>query len=450
MSGGLGVALAADVLVADHPAGPDKLDRWCHPLTPLDSGPGWSDLGHALGELRRAAGRKAGALHVALLPPLVQLRRVELPRLSQDELSVVLSRDAGRYLLDPPAIPLVAAWAGSPGRGSPVPYLAAFADADLVASIHAAAAVAGFRTTRVLPAHAAWEAGARRHAAVRRGHGRLLIADDQRVEALVFESGWIRISRRAGAADLDAILTDDAEGRDREGDAMPWFGVVALEPLRRQVEVALMRRGISPMGLFSELPAFRTPAILAAACAPLVGRGELVPSAVRLERGRRERRLSHRLLAGAAAMLVLSAGIELWGAHRELAALEAERRDMRPLVVQAMDLRQTIEGVQERLEALAAAEAGASRWSTVIADVAEHLPSDAHLLSLRGAGDSLVLEGVAARAAGAFESLRRAPGVTGVRAEAPIRQEAQDSAPPVERFTLGARLAAIGAVQGTR
>ena len=141
-------------------------------------------------------------------------------------------------------------------------------------------------------------------------------------------------------------------------------------------------------------------------------------------------------------MLLLSATTELWGAHRELAALQAERRGLAPLVAQAMDLRQTVDGVHERLRALAAAEAGASRWTAVIASVAEHLPSDAHLLSLRGDGDSLVLEGIASRAAGAFESLRAAPGVLGVRAEAPIRQEAQDSAAPVERFTLGARLAA--------
>jgi hypothetical protein len=50
------------------------------------------------------------------------------------------------------------------------------------------------------------------------------------------------------------------------------------------------------------------------------------------------------------------------------------------------------------------------------------------------------VEGRAARATGVFESLQRAPGIGGVRAEAPIQQEVQDSGPPIERFLLGARL----------
>ena len=106
-----------------------------------------------------------------------------------------------------------------------------------------------------------------------------------------------------------------------------------------------------------------------------------------------------------------------------------------------MELRETMEGIEARLTALAAAETGASRWSGIIAEVAEHLPSDAHLIGMRGTGDSLLLEGVAARAAGVFESLQLAPGVAGVRAAAPIRQEGQDSGAAVERFSLGARLA---------
>jgi hypothetical protein len=141
-------------------------------------------------------------------------------------------------------------------------------------------------------------------------------------------------------------------------------------------------------------------------------------------------------------MLLLSAGLELWGVKRELAAVEEERRAIRGVVAEAIELRQTVEGIQDRLDGLAVAEATSSRWSGVIADVADHLPADAHLISLRGAADTLVLEGVATRAAGAFEGLRGAPGVTGVRAEAPIRQESQDGGATVERFSLGARLAA--------
>ena len=69
--------------------------------------------------------------------------------------------------------------------------------------------------------------------------------------------------------------------------------------------------------------------------------------------------------------------------------------------------------------------------------------TDAYLAAFRGRGDSVGLEGVAQRAAGVFTALQRAPRVAGVRADAPIRQEAspRPGAPPVERFTVTARLA---------
>jgi hypothetical protein len=448
MSAGIGAALGTEYLTGGCSASTAAQDLWTRRLTPMDAAPGWSDLGHALEELRRTVRPKAGALHVALLPPLVQIRRIELPRLTEDELRRVLAREAGRYLLDPPAHPLVATWTRLGGRRSPVPYLAAFADAELVATIHTAAEQAGFRTTRVLPAHVAWEAGARRHAqAARRGRGHLVISDEDRIETLVFEDGWVRVCRRAGADDLPAILADEVRPGSVE-EVASWLGVVAPEAVRQRIEDSVRLHGISPAGVSHNLPPFRSPAALAAVGAPLARSGELLPQPIRQERWRRERRLSHWLLAGAAAMVLLSAALELWGAHRELAALQAERRAMRPLVARAMELRETVDGVRARLQSLAAAEAGASRWTGIIANVAENLPSDAHLLSLRGAGDSLVLDGVAGRAAGTFESLRRAPGVAGVRAEAPIRQEAQDSAAPVERFSLGARLARNGAMDG--
>jgi hypothetical protein len=161
VSGALAVALSVEAVVA---GGTDGENPRVHPLTSLSPAAGWSDLAPALEEIRGALAPHAVTLHVALLPPLVQLRRIELPRLSEDEVRAVLSRDAHRYLLEPPAAPLAAAWPLRSGRKSPVPYLAAFADADLVASVHTAAALAGFRAVRVLPAHAAWEVGAPRGA----------------------------------------------------------------------------------------------------------------------------------------------------------------------------------------------------------------------------------------------------------------------------------------------
>jgi hypothetical protein len=439
----VGVSISRDRLTAVGPlAGPATIggDPWARPLNPSDSGPGWIDLPEALRELRAAVGQRPHALDVALLPPMARIRRIELPRLTTDEVRSVLARDTGRYLLE--ASPAVAAaiLSESAARRSPVPYLAAFADTALVESIHDAAESAGWRAIRIVPAHAAWEAGIRGHAPSGRGPGCLLVADPSRVEALVFAAGRLVIGRRFDASVAPGRMLEQLGEHFGAGPA-PWFAVVGPLESRRSFEDAVETRGLALLELGRSASQLQTPELLAAAGAPLVRRGELVPEALRLDRGRRAARLSVRLLSGAAAMLLLSAGLELWGVKREIAAVEDERRAIRGVVAQAIELRQTVEGIQDRLDGLAAAEAAASRWSGVIADVADHLPSDAHLISLRGAADTLVLEGVAGRAAGAFEGLRGAPGVIGVRAEAPIRQESQDSGATVERFSLGARLA---------
>jgi hypothetical protein len=440
----VGVSISRDRLTAaGPPAGLATIagSPWSRSLTASDSGLGWIDLSEALCELRATVGRRPLALDVALLPPMAQIRRIELPRLTEDEMRSVLARDAGRYLLE--AFPAVAATIlnAPAGRRSPVPYLAAFADTALVESIHDAAESAGWGPTRIIPAHSAWEAVIRGHApSAGRGPGCVLVANPSRVEALVFEAGRLVIGRRFDASLAPERMLERLGEHFNEGTA-PWFAVVGPPESCRPLEEALRGGGLALPELSRAASRFQTAELLAAAGATLVRGGELIPEPIRLERLRRAARLSLRLLAGAAAMLLLSAGLELWGVKRELAAVEDERRAVRGVVAQAIELRQTVEGIQGRLDGLAVAEATASRWSGVIADVADHLPADAHLISLRGAADTLVLEGVANRAAGAFEGLRGAPGVIGVRAEAPIRQESQDSGATVERFSLGARLA---------
>src|SRR5690349_3505206 len=147
-----------------------------YPLTASAVQPGWTDLAPTLAELRRTLGPRTAVLQVALLPPLVQLRRVELPRLTEDEARAVLSRDAHRYLLDPPRAPLAAAWSRAAGKPQ-ASWLAIFAEADLVAAIHDAAAASGFGEARVMAAHGAWEAAARRYVPeVKAGVGRLIVA----------------------------------------------------------------------------------------------------------------------------------------------------------------------------------------------------------------------------------------------------------------------------------
>jgi hypothetical protein len=325
-------------------------------------------------------------------------------------------------------------------RRSPVAYLVAFADAPLVDSIYAAADAAGWGLRRVIAACSAWEMAAKGQVAgMKDVQGYLMVCSASHVEAMRFESGRLELCRRFSPG-----LTPGQIIEQLVEPASPdsWFIVAGASTGASGLRGELQSRGLPLL----EGPDRSTwddgPDALAAKWASRAVGLELVPDRVRLAREQRVRGLSHRLLACATALLLLSAGLELWGTHRELDAVRHQRSAIRGTVAQAMELRATMEGIETRLTALAAAETGASRWSGIIAEVAEHLPPDAHLIGMRGSADSLLLEGVAARSAGVFESLQLAPGVAGVRAEAPIRQEGQDSGAAVERFSLGARLSA--------
>ena len=78
---------------------------WRVPLEPASETNGWSALAVAFAELARmlggsvAVGAENGTLVVALLPPLTEVRRLELPPLRADELQRTLARDASRYFV---------------------------------------------------------------------------------------------------------------------------------------------------------------------------------------------------------------------------------------------------------------------------------------------------------------------------------------------------------------
>lgn len=403
----------------------------------LDGAGGTDALTTALQELRREL-PGSGRLDVALLPPALQLRQVELPRLADDELRSVLARDVERYLRWPAARPLVALSQRAAGRRSPVQYVASFADPGLVDGIHAAATQAGWRVGRVVSAYDAWTSWVMAtFAGARNGVGYLVLTGADRVEALRFEEGHLTLCRRfLPSPPIHTIIGGLAEVEI----SGPWL--VTVGHASDEVRQVAAARALSILeGDECKL----SPDELAAGWATRAAGGDLVPESVRAQCRHRAGRTSRRLLAASAALLVVAAGLHLWGAQRELAAVRGRRDMIAKSVARAVELRGGLQGLDARLQALTAAEAGASRWSGVIADVADHLPRDAHLIGLRASGDSLQLQGVAGRAAGVFESLQRADRMVGIRAEAPIRQESPDSGPPVESFTLGARLSGYGA-----
>ena len=407
-----------------------------------------AELGVAFGALQEELHAASVVAHVALLPPVVQARRLELPRLRTDELRRVLARYAGKYFFGARE-PQVVGVAVLPGRQrSPIRVFAAAAPTHVVAAILDAAKDLGWKIESVTSAYDAWAAAV--HAAIstpRPGAAWVVVDRDEAVEALCIERGRPSNLRRvrAGASApkrvAELVGSQPVAKHARSEHAERAEPVVLLGTQSRQQEIAaeLDRLGVARLDI-AAADFTDTPEALAAAHAARADGAEVLPERVHDERRRRARRLTAALSGVAAALVVLAAGLELWGAQRELDAVLDSRAAMRSEVNQAMALRDGLMNLNERLAILASLEATAPRWSGVMATVAEHLPGDAHILAFRARGDSLVLEGIADRAAGVFEAMQIAPGVVGVRAEAPIRRELRDGERPIERFTLAAQL----------
>src|SRR4051812_39551731 len=117
-----GIALSATSLCAADIRLRGAADRsWRATLEPPEAdGSSWSSLASALGELANAIGTTKGSLAIALLPPLTEVRRLELPPLNDDDLHQALSRHAGRYFVQARTPQVVgAALAGKRVRGAP-------------------------------------------------------------------------------------------------------------------------------------------------------------------------------------------------------------------------------------------------------------------------------------------------------------------------------------------
>lgn len=374
----IGVALGVDRLVAVLPRG-RVLET-----TEVD------DLGRAVAELKRATGLKWASITVALVPPLVDLRLLTLPPLRDEERRRVLARDAGRYFVGAQEPHVI----GTGVSGGPT-VLAAAASARVVEALEAAVQAAGWTLVAVVPAHAAWASSAHR-----RGSGRhLLVRLPQTTELLRLEVGRLVERRRF------------PPGTEPELPA----GTIVLSPPESD-----------PFAIAARYAQGN-------AC-------ELCSEQTHARRQRRAWRVAAALAAAAAACLLLAAGVDFWGLGRQLAALRARRAGLSPQVAVAIRARDSLEAIIGSIGTLRTLEATSPQWPAFLTDLADYLPRDAHVVTLRGAADSVTVEGIARQAATVFQAIQQIPRVGGVRAAAPIRQNVVADGSVQEQFALGAIL----------
>jgi hypothetical protein len=140
-------------------------------------------------------------------------------------------------------------------------------------------------------------------------------------------------------------------------------------------------------------------------------------------------------------MFVISAGVELWGVHHQLALVRAERERIRPALASTMVGRTTVKATYQHLTTLNAIERAAPQWSAVIASLTDALPDDAHLMAFRTRDDSVIVDGVADHAARVFNALEKTNNLTGVKSAAAVRREIQDGgSDALEHFVIAARV----------
>jgi hypothetical protein len=455
----IGIALSAtELCVAEPRAGLARpaVRRLALERMNGDNGAAWPALADAFREISRAHG-SGGRLAIALMGDLAEVRRLELPPMRTNDLRQLLTRSASRYFVGARAAQVVGALPGARGaRGAPGPVVAAAAPARLVAAIHAAASDAGWSVDAISPAEGAWAAAAATLWPSRPrlgGASALLVLQDDRTELLELEHGRLSAVRRfrAGAADESLIAGALADMRDPSETPRPPVNVTvpAIGPstLRNELSRAFGARGIvlaPPPSEWAETA--EHPDVIGAAFAGPAALPLLESDEVRAASDEELKYAVRWAAIGAAALFVVAAMLELWGVHRELGAMRQQRSALRSEVAATLVGRTSVETAFRQLATLAAAQRTAPHWSAIVSALSDHLGEDAYLTAFRGRGDSVVVDGLASHAARAFDAVEKTPGLTAVRAAAPVRREAPSGGPAMERFTIAAQVTPPGPV----
>jgi Tfp pilus assembly protein PilN len=147
-----------------------------------------------------------------------------------------------------------------------------------------------------------------------------------------------------------------------------------------------------------------------------------------------------RLVAAAALVLtMLGAAAQLWGVRRQLQTVHDQRASLASRLSTTLAGRTSLDAAYRMVSALSVAQRGVPEWSRTIVGLSDAIPDDAYLTAFRTRGDSLIVEGLAVRAASVFDAMEQLPGLANVRAASPVRRELQDDRTALEHFTIAAR-----------
>ncbi|MEX1183303.1 MAG: hypothetical protein WEF86_08695 [Gemmatimonadota bacterium] len=363
----------------------------------------------------------SASVSVALLPPLAETRLLQLPPLRNAEAATVVRRDAGRWFASVPAPRISAVHLQRARRGqAAAPVVAAAAAGPLVDAVLDAAEQAGWGCGAIAPAHAAWIAAA--HVAT----GTIVALHDGIAHVIQLRGGAAVVLRRI-PADAIAEIT---------GAVVETGAVVVFAPAAGH---AILTRALAAADRTVAGPALDA-AAAAAQHAHEAGLG-LVPSSMAAVRRESERRLALRLAAAALIVFASSAGLELWGAQRELDAVRRQRAGIRAQVGPLLAAHDSVERLDARVAAIESLDRAVPRWTGALFELAMLLPPESHVTRLHATGDTLRVDAQGERAGAALQALRGASTLQEARLVGAVDRELDDGATALERFRISARLA---------
>ena len=433
-----GVAISANGVVAWMARGDGSTgEEWSRSITPMQpTESAWEDLEIALRALAADSG-STGSLFIALLPPLIQIRSIQLPPVDALDATRLVQRGAAKYFVGArePQVVSVIAREGEKGQGTQA--LACAAPARVVQAIKSAAEAAGWKVARIIPAQSAWLTAAdhvfsKSDALV--DHGRVVVIDADRTEIIFKRFGRAESFRHltgagnSGAKVLEVIASQQgdataAEQRTSRNGLRP-VAIIGDDATRKQFAPALRDRGLLPLepeGVYHRV--MSSPALAAAHFAPLTEDLELVTEEARSNKEQNLQKLAV-VLGGVAALFFLGGlGVQYWGLKNEKALLDARRDSVRVAVNQVIDTQNKIGSLGKPISGLDSVRAQTVRWSMVLSDIAQHLPKDAFITYVKAKGDTVVLQSKAKDAGEALQGLRRAPSLRDVQQAGQIRRE---------------------------
>ncbi len=434
----LGVALSLTEIVAfDTRLKAAGSTAWRMPLDmPSSENSAWPSLTNALKALAKLSRERSGKLAIAVLPPVAEVRRVDVPPLDDDETEAVLARNAAKYFVGARGAQLVSVLSTGAKRTSGDGVVAATVPAWFARLVSNSARDADWTVEQLVPAESAWTAAvASTWPGCVKEVAYALVHHADHTDVLHINRGVLQNVRRLRSATADVPVLLDALP---SSPTVLAFGNTAV---RKEWITALSARSVN-VSLPSSLPAdiASDSALVAAAFASKVAGLVFRTDDMRAADIRKRAQLMYATIGAAVVLFAASAVFMLWDVQRELKAVQVERAALKPQLATTVVGRASVETISSQLQMLAESERGSAHWSQVIADLTEHLPNDAYLTGLRGRGDTVTFDGLAERAALVFPAVERAKSFSGVKAAASVRQEAVTDGDKLERFTLAAKL----------